>query len=73
MALTMYCPFLTVDYNNKKGRLRIKCERAVVDFANAAEFKEYVSQYCASSTNGWKDCTVAERLLKHYEREEERK
>ena len=27
MAVTMYCPFLTVDYKDKNGKLRIKCER----------------------------------------------
>lgn len=67
MALTLYCPFLTVDYKDKNGKLRIRCERAVIEFASNVERKEYICKYCGSLT-GWKGCTIAESTLNHYER-----
>ena len=70
MADTMYCPFLKVDYKDKKGFLRVRCERAIIDFGTDAERKDYVCRYCGS-LRGWRDCTVAQSIMKHYESEEE--
>lgn len=67
MAVTMYCPFLTVDYKDKNGKLRIRCERAVIDFPNDDERKEYVQTYCGSM-GGWESCTIAQSAISHYER-----
>jgi hypothetical protein len=69
MALTMYCPFFSVDYNDKQGKQKIRCERASINFEGKKEFKEYVSQYCGS-LRGWKECSIAESTLKHYDGEE---
>lgn len=67
MAVTMYCPFLTVDYKDKNGKLRIKCERAVINFPDDKERKEFVCKYCGS-ISGWERCSIAQSAIRHYER-----
>ena len=68
MPDVMYCPFLTSDYKNINGRLRIRCEKALVDFNTDAERMEYICKYCGSF-KGWKDCTIAQSRMNHYESE----
>lgn len=64
----MYCPFLVVDYKNKRGKPCIKCEGAIVKFDTKEDFREFVKANCGS-TNGWKDCSIAKNTMKHYEEE----
>ena len=71
MPIVMYCPFITVDYKSVNGKLRIRCERALIEFADGRERKEFICKYCGS-LNGWKDCTIAQSAMRHYEREEEK-
>lgn len=68
MATMMYCPFLTVDYKDKTGKLCIRCERALIKFESGAEWRDFVSRYCGSE-NGWKACSIAKNTMKHYEKE----
>lgn len=37
-------------------------------FPSVREALNFFEQYCASKTNGWKECTTAKMLEKHYER-----
>lgn len=67
MAVTMYYPFLKVDYKDKNGKLRIRCERATIDFPDDVERREFIKSYCGS-IDGWKECTIAQSAISHYER-----
>ena len=47
----------------------IRCEGGKVDFKNAEHRLLFINSYC-SSVLGWKSCSVAQGLLKFYEKEE---
>ncbi len=64
MPKTYICPFWKWD------RERItSCEGCRMRFPDDAAKREYAGRYCAS-TEGWKKCSVAESLLKFYDRTE---
>lgn len=57
------CPF----YGSSK-KLCINCEGGRLQFGTWRDCSEYADKYCASY--GWRNCTVAQQLLRKYEREE---
>ncbi len=56
------CPFFRWD-----ERERISCEGGRMDFPDRMALTEYADRYCAN-VQGWKSCTMAEGLLRYYER-----
>lgn len=61
---TWTCPF----YGSSK-KLCINCEGGRLHFASWLDAKEYAEKYCGGY--GWQNCTVAQQLLRQYEREEQ--
>lgn len=55
------CPFYSRDY-----REYLNCEGAQLRLAKSP-LDDYTKQFCAGE---WEDCTIAQTLLKSYEREE---
>lgn len=60
---TWTCPF----YGSSK-KLSMNCEGGRLHFSSWADCSEYADRYCASYN--WRNCTVAQQLLRKYEREE---
>lgn len=62
---TWVCPFFGWD-----ERLCIHCEgKSSVHFFDRAGVEEYADQHCAA-LDGWEDCSIAQSLLRHYERKD---
>ncbi len=59
---TWTCPFFKWD-----EKYKVHCEGARLVFPDKETEWEYTGSYCAGK-NGWKNCSVAESLLKYYDR-----
>ena len=57
------CPFFKWD-----ERLRVHCEGGRQVFPDGQAARDYAGRYCACM-EGWKNCSVADNLLRYYERE----
>ena len=44
MGKTIYCPFMFMDYKEKKGRRCIHCERGEITFGDERELKDYIGR-----------------------------
>jgi len=55
------CPFWRWE-----ERMRVHCEGGNVRFSDAAMRADYIGRYCANNP-GWKACSIAAGLLRHYE------
>lgn len=58
---TWVCPFYKWD-----ERLCVHCEGGKIRFPDRISLNEFVRLYCG--TANWKTCSVAENLLRYYER-----
>ena len=58
------CPFFKWD-----ERLRIHCEGGRQVYPDRQAARDYAQRYC-THMEGWKCCSVAENLLRYYERTE---
>lgn len=72
LGKTIYCPFMFMDYKEKKGRRCIHCERGEITFGDERELKDYIGLYCGSIDN-WPSCSLADSATRYYERTEENK
>ena len=58
------CPYYVSDEKD-----RITCEnRNAMRFYTVRATKEFICEFCASH-EGWKQCTIAQMLDKHYDKE----
>ena len=62
---TFTCPFFKWD-----ERLCVHCEGGRPSFPDRKAAQEYIDRYCGG-LDGWKDCSIAQNLLRYYERTEE--
>lgn len=71
MAKAIQCPFMLVDYSDKKGELHISCEHGKIIFKNKKKLREHLNRYCGC-TEGWHECTLAKSLIEYYEGNEDK-
>ncbi len=64
MPLTWCCPFFTWEEKNC-----VHCEGAKLRFGTAEGRLDYARRFCANAS-GWKDCTLAQNLVREFERSE---
>ncbi len=65
MRIYWNCPYYRFDFGQK-----VLCEGGHVSMPDAETQSEYVRAYC-SSPDGWRRCTVARAVSRHYERAED--
>jgi hypothetical protein len=67
------CPFFFKQAYGKQqqGARGVKCEAGEILFPNFRAAEDHKTAFCANEC-GWRRCSIAITLLKHYEREEER-
>ena len=56
-------------YYHKDERCAVRCEGGRIELPKEAA-RDYILTYCAD-LNGWRRCTVARAITRHYERSEE--
>lgn len=62
MSKTWSCPF----YQWTKTGM-VSCEGGRMDFPSKESFNDYATRFCANNP-GWRSCTIAQNLGRHYER-----
>ena len=62
---TFCCPFFRWD-----ERTRVHCEGGKISFPDPEAALIYIAGHCAE-VQGWKECSIAQNLMRYYEREDE--